>query len=118
MQIGAPTPVVARECRDNEMKRLRDKIPLTTLQPGETVIVPHWEVASIWNFAMKAYTRVEAFGHGQYIYGETTGWDIAEGFLEGRLGTLVPNPLQQLRSGWIQSNKRQGDLAVWTLWEV
>jgi hypothetical protein len=91
MQIGAPTPVVARECRDNEMKRLRDKIPLTTLQPGETVIVPHWEVASIWNFAMKAYSRVEAFGHGQYIYGETTGWDIAEGFLERRLGTLVPN---------------------------
>jgi hypothetical protein len=90
MPIGAPTPEAAREASVKEMKRLVDKVTPTMLEPGETVIVPHWEVARIWNFAMKAYMRLEIFDHGQHVYGETIGWDIGEGFLKGKCGSLVP----------------------------
>eukprot|EP00986_Skeletonema_menzelii_P009825 scaffold4586_cov152-Skeletonema_menzelii.AAC.5 len=89
--IGGPTPAAAREAMNKEMRRLRDKVPPETLQEGETVIVPHWEVARIWNYAMKAYLRLEAIGQGQCVYGESTGWDIAENFLAGKFGALEPN---------------------------
>ncbi len=91
MPIGAPTPAAAREASAKEMKRLREKISPETRQQGETILVPHWEVARIWNYAMKAYSRLEAIGHGQYVYGESSGWDIAEQFLQGKCGALVPN---------------------------
>jgi len=90
MPIGAPTPDSAREASEKEMKRLNDKVTPTMLEPGETVIVPHWEVTRIWNFAMKSYSRLEIFEYGQYVYGETIGWDIGEGFLKGKCGSLVP----------------------------
>jgi hypothetical protein len=90
MPIGAPTPDSAREASEKEMKRLNDKVTPTMLEPGETVIVPHWEVTRIWNFAMKSHSRLEIFEYGQYVYGETIGWDIGEGFLKGKCGSLVP----------------------------
>ena len=71
--IGASTPASANEARAKEQKRLKDGVPPTFLEPGETVLVPHWEVSRIWNYAMKAYLRLEAFGHGWYVYGESTG---------------------------------------------
>ena len=91
MPIGAPTPVAAREAGVKETNRLREKVEPTLLEPGETVIVPHWEVSRVWNFAMKAFSRLEVFDHGQYVYGETIGWEIGEGFLKGKCGPLAPN---------------------------
>jgi|AntRauTorckE5430_2_1112549.scaffolds.fasta_scaffold07850_2 hypothetical protein len=88
--IGASTPVGAEEAFAKETKRLRDKVTPTLLEPGETVIVPHWEVSRIWNYAMKAYARLETFDHGTYIYGETIGWDVGEGFLKGKHGACIP----------------------------
>lgn len=63
MPIGAPTPVAAREASVKEIKRLSDKVTPTSLESGETVIVPHWEASRIWNFAMKALMRLEIFDH-------------------------------------------------------
>ena len=80
--LGATTLAAANEAGAKEQKRLKDRVPPTLLDPGETVIVPHWEVSRIWNYAMKAYMRLEALGHGSTVYGETSGWDIAEGFLK------------------------------------
>ena len=76
------TLAAANEAGAKEQKRLKDRVPPTLLDPGETVIVPHWEVSRIWNYAMKAYMGLEALGHGSTVYGETSGWDIAEGFLK------------------------------------
>eukprot|EP00578_Thalassiosira_sp_NH16_P009850 CAMPEP_0181114906 /NCGR_PEP_ID=MMETSP1071-20121207/21152_1 /TAXON_ID=35127 /ORGANISM="Thalassiosira sp., Strain NH16" /LENGTH=547 /DNA_ID=CAMNT_0023199085 /DNA_START=138 /DNA_END=1781 /DNA_ORIENTATION=- len=90
LNIGAPTPAAAREASAKERRRLLEGVPPTRLEHGETVIVPHWEVSRIWNFAMEAYARVEGFGYGQCVYGETSGWDIVESFLKGQHGTLVP----------------------------
>ena len=84
LKMGASNQAAANEAGAKEKKRLRDGVPPTLLEPGETVLVPHWEVSRIWNYAMKAYMRLETFGHGSYVYGETTGWDIAEGFLTGK----------------------------------
>ena len=80
--LGATTLAAANEAGAKEQKRLKDRVPPTLLDPGETVIVPHWEVSRIWNYAMKAYMGLEALGHGSTVYGETSGWDIAEGFLK------------------------------------
>lgn len=89
-EIGASTPAAANEAGAKERKRLRDGVPPTLLEPGETVLVPHWEVSCIWNYAMKAYMRLETFGYGSFVYGETIGWNIAEGFLTGKYaGELV-----------------------------
>lgn len=74
LKIGAPDPSAAREASAKEQRRLQQGTPPTQLEPGESVLVPHWEVTRIWNFAMDAYMRVETVGHGQYICGETTGW--------------------------------------------
>ena len=80
--LWATTLAAVNEAGAKEQKRLKDRVPPTLLDPGETVIVPHWEVSRIWNYAMKAYMRLEALGHGSTVYGETSGWDIAEGFLK------------------------------------
>merc|ERR1711957_644330 len=91
LPLGAPTPDAAREASAKEQRRLRERIPPMLLEPGETVLVPHWEVSRIWNYAMEAYARLETFGQGAYVYGESAGWDIAEGFLKGQCaGALVP----------------------------
>jgi hypothetical protein len=45
----------------------------------------------VWNYAMEAYMKVEEFGFGFNIFGETKGWNIVETFLKGRTcGKLVP----------------------------
>ena len=88
--LWATTLAAVNEAGAKEQKRLKDRVPPTLLDPGETVIVPHWEVSRIWNYAMKAYMRLEALGHGSTVYGETSGWDIAEGFLKCSSERLVP----------------------------
>ena len=91
MPIGAPSTAAAHEASVKEMNRLKENVTPTLLEPGETVIVPHWEVSRIWNFAMQAFMRLEIFDHGSYVYGETIGWDIGEAFLKGKYGQLAPN---------------------------
>lgn len=90
LNLSAPNPTAARDAGANEQRRLQQGVPPTTLERGETVLVAHWEATRLWNYAMEAYTRVESFGYGQYIYGETWGWGIMEAFLRGQYGALIP----------------------------
>ena len=61
---------------------MREGVQPTHLDPGEDVVVPHLEVRLAWNYAMEAYMRLEQFGHGQFVYGETWGWVIAEDYVK------------------------------------
>jgi hypothetical protein len=60
------------------------------LEDGEEVLVGHWEVSHVWNYAMEAFARVETFGFGAYVYGETCGWDLVKKYLKGKCGALKP----------------------------
>jgi len=89
--LNAPSQAAANEAGDKEQKRLAGRVPPTLLEPGESVLVPHWEVSRIWNFAMEAYLRLDEIGQGRDVYGETYGWHIAEGLLTGKYSSkLVP----------------------------
>ena len=44
LKIGAPDPNAAREASAKEQRRLQQGTPPTQLEPGESVLVPHWEV--------------------------------------------------------------------------
>jgi len=93
--IQASNLAAAKEAGDKETKRLSDRVCTTLLEPGESILVPHWEVSKIWNFAMTAYKRLDAIGQGLHVYGETLGWDQAEGFLTSKLvapGRYMPCP--------------------------
>lgn len=45
LHMCAPTLAAAHKVNAKEIKRVRDQVPPTSLEPGEAVIVPHWEVA-------------------------------------------------------------------------
>merc|ERR1711988_1730617 len=68
------------------------------IDEGDTVLVEHWEVSRLWKEAMGCCTDLASFGHECYAYGESSGVDIVEGFLEHsrqlqhRQYACAPNP--------------------------
>lgn len=53
-----------------------------TLEPGEEVLVAWWDVLEVWRAAMETTASLARWGHDTYVYGESSGWDTVQGFLE------------------------------------
>jgi hypothetical protein len=86
-----PMPTTGQlEALRKEKHRVEGGIPATRIELGETVIIPHWDIRRLWNHAMDAYIRLEQNGHGNFVYEETTGWDIIEHFLKHAKEKLAP----------------------------
>jgi len=81
--LSGPTTNMGQvEALRKEKQRIEKGYPATRIDPGEQVIVPHWEVRRLWNQAMESYQSLERYGHGNFVCGEVSGWDAVPMFLK------------------------------------
>lgn len=80
--INAGSTKVRRQAASEEEERISRGLQLTCLEPGEMLLVEHWNVRRVWNEAMNAFDALQQWGHGHIVYGETSGWPAVVSFLE------------------------------------
>jgi hypothetical protein len=97
LRVFGDTDEIRYACVDYEKRRMSSGVPPTTQEPGETLIIPRWEVLKLWNEAMSAYDSIERWGHECCVYGEGAGWNIVVLFLQRtshlEVGQYAPAPL-------------------------
>ena len=97
LRVSGDTDEITFACVEYEKRRMSSGVPTTTQEPGESLIVPRWEVLKLWNEAMSAYDSIKRWGHECFVYGEVGGWDIVVDFLQRtnhmQVGQYAPAPL-------------------------
>ena len=68
LQCAGATNEIRQAVGAHEAERLKRGVHPATLEAGEKLLIPWWEVLELWNGAIPAYDRLAKWKHNHIVY--------------------------------------------------